>query len=62
MTDTIIKAWGGFVNGRLYCLPPGDPRYHEYDEPRYAIFKTRVGAKRAYGDVRRVEIVIRERT
>lgn len=56
----VIKAWGGFVDGKLGVLPPSDPRYQQYDEPRFTIFKTRAGAGRTYSDVRRVEIHIPE--
>ena len=60
MSKTIIKAWGGFVDGKLYVLPPSNPEYYTYDEPRYAVFKSKAGAKRAYGDVRPIEIHIKD--
>ncbi len=52
-----VKAWGGFCDGKLYVMEkrfrPTEP---VYDEPRYAIFPTRGAARRAYQDVRRIEI------
>lgn len=56
----VIKAWGGFLDGKLFVLPPSNPAYRQYDEPRYAVFKNRAAAERAYSDVRRVEIHIPE--
>ena len=57
MTATIFEAWGAFVNGKLYIQRP-DPG--TYDEPRYAIFPTRKAASRAYADVRRIEVTVKE--
>lgn len=52
-----VKAWGGFSDGKLYVMPKSQrPRDFVYDEPRYAIFPSRVAARRAYQDVRRIEI------
>lgn len=60
MANYTFKAWGGFVNGRLACLSPSNPAYLQYDEPRFAIFKNKEGAERAYEDVRRIEVTVRE--
>lgn len=56
MPEKIIKAWGGFSEDSLMCEPDMDI----YDEPRYAIFPTRRAAKRAYADVRKIEIRVSE--
>lgn len=53
-TSKIIKAWGGFSDGKLNAQKDKGT----YDEPRLSIFPTRRAARRAYQDVRRVEIVI----
>lgn len=55
---TTFKAWGGFVDGKLDSDWPSPP---EYDAPRYAIFTTRKSAKAAYQDVRRIEVMIKEK-
>ena len=52
-----IKAWGGFVDDKLYVMPRNErPDEPTYDEPRYAVFPSRKAAKEAYVDVRRVWI------
>ena len=59
MTAKVIKAWGGFSDGKLYVMPKSQrPDEPVYDEPRYGIFPTKKDAMRAYRDVRRVEIKI----
>ena len=51
--DHIIKAWGGFTEGKLYS------EYGQmYDERRWAVFKTRKEARAAFCDVRAVKIVV----
>ena len=46
-----VRAWGGFCADRLYAETVA-----YYDIPVYAVFRTRRDAKKAYEDVRRVEI------
>jgi len=48
-----IKAWGGFSDDKLYFTYP-----FQYDERRYAIFKTRREARMAFEDVRPVKILV----
>jgi hypothetical protein len=57
---TTFKAWGGFRDDKLDVLKPSSELYFAYDEPRYAIFKTRAGAVGTYQDVRRIEVTVRE--
>lgn len=58
MSETkVIKAWGGFSEGKLDEIPHNDA----YDDGGFyarAIFLTRKSAKLRYEDVRRIEIHI----
>jgi len=47
----VVKAWGGFSDGKLFGnYPPG------YDERRWAIFRSPSEALMAFEDVRPVKI------
>lgn len=58
---TTFKAWGGFVDGKLYLPQKICISNMVYDERRYAIFPTRREARTAYEDVRRIEVTIKEK-
>jgi len=51
----IIKAWGGFCDGKLEYN-----HIRGYDERRWSVFKTKAEARRAYVDVRPVEIIVQK--
>lgn len=50
----VIRAWGGFVDGKLAV----GWRLGERPDitPLYSVFRTRAAARRVHGDVRRIEI------
>ena len=49
----IIEAWAGFIDDRIGNWTT---KVRVYDEPRLAVFRREADAKRAYGDVRKIEI------
>jgi hypothetical protein len=54
----IVKAWGGFVDGKLDWadMDTGWGGYGVAVEPIPSVFRTRASARKKYQDVRRVEI------
>ncbi len=52
----IIKAWGGFSDGRLHKIDEIEPQYDDGGCSVQAIFKSKKAAKLRYQDVRRIEI------
>lgn len=52
--DQPIKAWGGFVDGKLHIVRAHDEAGPEWRSPQ--IFTNKRAARRQYEDVRRVEI------